>query len=185
MELATVSFAFRSTYADTAGYIAGGIVDSGNYIWRQDSSAQDGNLWISGVVKGGVLQAVATTPDTFTPHAGMIRTTGSGPDFNVYIYDGTCWRRWFPEIDTESCYGGTLTVDAGDDTAVCSGLSAELTAEVSGGWPPYSYDWDDDGTGDWDDSQSVTVSSADTTTYHIRVRDIYGATATDSVTVNL
>ena len=182
-KLAPVSFSFRSIYADTAEFVIGGA--DGDYIQNQDTVAQDANEWITGKVSGGILRAVPNTPDTFTVQAGMIRTLSSGSGIETYIYDGTCWRKWFPVIDTVGCYGGSLSVDAGPDTAICSGNSVELTATVSGGWPPYDYDWDNDGTGDWDDPQSIFVSPTDTAVYNVQVRDAIDSTASDAVVVNV
>ena len=156
---------------------------SGDYIENQYTSAQDANAWISGIDAGGILCAMPTTPDTFTPQTGMIRTVGSGADYGVYTYDGDCWRKIYH--DTTDCYGGPFSVDAGADTTIWEGTSAYLTATPSGGWLPYEYDWDNDATGDWDDTPSITVLPSATTTYNIRVRDITTNIASDSVTVNL
>jgi len=159
--------------------------DTGRYIQNQYSLAQNANAWISGILSAAILRAVPNAPDTFTPQAGMIRTYGNGSTFRAYIYDGNHWRMWFPVIDTSSCYGGTLSVDAGDDTTIYIGQSVSLTAAVFGGWAPYDYDWDNDGTSDWDDLQTINVSPTDTTLYHIRVRDINSNVASDSITVNV
>jgi len=170
-----VSVASKSSFSGGAG----------GCIQNQYSSAQNANAWISGRLSAAILRAVPNAPDTFTPQTGMIRTYGNGSTFRAYIYDGNHWRMWFPVIDTSNCYGGTLSVDAGDDTTIYNGQSVSLTAVVSGGWAPYDYDWDNDGTSDWDDPQTITVSPTDTTLYHIRVRDITSAVASDSVTVNV
>jgi len=170
-----VSVASKSSFSGGAG----------GCIQNQYSSAQNANAWISGRLSAAILRAVPNAPDTFTPQTGMIRTYGNGSTFRAYIYDGNHWRMWFPVIDTSSCYGGTLSVDAGDDTTIYNGQSVSLTAVVSGGWAPYDYDWDNDGTSDWDDPQTINVSPTDTTLYHIRVRDVTNALALDSVKINV
>ena len=170
-----VSVASKSSFSGGAG----------GCIQNQYSSAQNANAWVSGRLSAAILRAVPNAPDTFTPQAGMIRTYGNGSALRAYIYDGNHWRMWFPVIDTSNCYGETLSVDAGDDTTIYIGQSVSLTAVVSGGWAPYDYDWDNDGTSDWDDPQTISVSPTDTTLYHIRVRDVTNALASDSVKINV
>jgi len=170
-----VSVAYKSSFSGGAG----------GCIQNQYSSAQNANAWVSGILSAAILRAVPNAPDTFTPQAGMIKVIRNDSSFGAYIYDGTCWRKWLPVIDTLNCYGGTLSVDAGDDTTIYNGQTISLTAVVLSGWPPVDYDWDNDDTSDWDDPQTINVSPTDTTLYHIRVRDITSAVASDSVTVNV
>lgn len=58
-------------------------------------------------------------------------------------------------------------------------LLIDLT--VSGGVPPYQFDWDNDGTGDYDDSEDITVSEGGV--YTVQVLDANNCTSTLQVTV--
>lgn len=73
-----------------------------------------------------------------------------------------------------------LTVDAGPDqsTACTGGGNINITANATNGVPTYTYSWD---TGE--NTQSIVVLPANTTTYTVTATDICGNTATDDVTV--
>ena len=67
------------------------------------------------------------------------------------------------------------------DAAICSGFETTITAQGSGGTPPYSYEWSDGlGTG-----ETVTVSPTNTTTYSVTITDDKGCTATDDATITV
>lgn len=72
-----------------------------------------------------------------------------------------------------------LTSTTIDETLGNDG-SIDLT--VTGGTPPYTYDWDNDGTGDNDDTQDLTGLSG-TTVYQVIVTDSNGCTSILDVTV--
>jgi len=159
---------------------------SSDNIWNQDTAAQDGNSWITGKSISNFVRLVPNPPDTFTAEVGDIKSLGTGSSYGVFTYDGVCWRKVYYPPDNVTCYGGPLNVNAGNDTTICNGGgSATLTATVSGGWSPYDYDWDNDGTGDWDDSQTIVVSPSSNTTYNVQVRDIKSSIASDAVTVSV
>ncbi|MFZ7107506.1 MAG: beta strand repeat-containing protein, partial [Bacteroidota bacterium] len=69
-------------------------------------------------------------------------------------------------------------------TTACAGSSADLTAIVTGGGAPYTYDWND-GTGSIGTTNPLTIIPASTTTYTVTVSDFCGATQTATVTVNV
>ena len=74
-----------------------------------------------------------------------------------------------------------LTVNVGNDTAVCLGKSATLQAVISGGIPPYTYLW-----GPYiATSLSPTVTLNATTNIYINVSDKCATTATDTVKVTI
>ncbi len=67
-------------------------------------------------------------------------------------------------------------------TAECNNNNlADINLLVSGGTAPFSYDWDDDGTGDFDDSMDRTDLQPETT-YTVVVKDADGCTTTTQVT---
>ncbi|MDC3336421.1 HYR domain-containing protein [Flavobacteriales bacterium] len=68
-------------------------------------------------------------------------------------------------------------------TPASGGLSnGEIDLTVSGGTPGYVFDWDNDGTGDNDDSEDLTALTIGT--YHVTVTDTAGCTDTLSVYVD-
>ncbi|HLN53464.1 MAG TPA: T9SS type A sorting domain-containing protein [Lentimicrobium sp.] len=73
-----------------------------------------------------------------------------------------------------------LAVDLGDDTTICQGESVNLTADVKGGEPPYSYLWS---TGDT--LQSIQVSPNDTTNYSVLIVDNNQNFVYDEIIVNV
>ena len=63
-----------------------------------------------------------------------------------------------------------------------SGGDGEIDITVVGGNPAYTFDWDNDGTGDFDDTEDLTGLSAGT--YTVVVMCDAGCTATTTVTVD-
>ncbi|MBN2541540.1 fibrobacter succinogenes major paralogous domain-containing protein [bacterium] len=152
--LTTSPYSFHAFIADS---FAGGVPGAVEAILDQHDSAQIADGWINGQFEAGRVIITPNTRDSsFTPKTGMMRTIGSGGDFQVAVYDGDCWRKCFPIIDTITCFGTELTLDAGNDTTICIGCTLMLSAIASGGWPPYLYDWNIDGLGDWDDSTDIS-----------------------------
>ncbi|MCC7454196.1 MAG: T9SS type A sorting domain-containing protein, partial [Crocinitomix sp.] len=58
----------------------------------------------------------------------------------------------------------------------------EIDITVTGGIPPYSFDWDNDGTGDFDDTEDLTGLTAGT--YVVMVKCDAGCVMNESITVN-
>ncbi|MBK7909741.1 GEVED domain-containing protein [Candidatus Pollutiaquabacter sp.] len=78
-----------------------------------------------------------------------------------------------------------LVVSAtGSPNPACAGSSSDLTAIVTGGGSPYTYDWSD-GTGSIGTTNPLTIVPASTTTYTVTVSDFCGATQSATVTVNV
>lgn len=68
-------------------------------------------------------------------------------------------------------------------TSASGGFSnGAIDLSVSGGTPGYTFDWDNDGTGDNDDSEDLTAITVGT--YHVLVTDTAGCTDTLSVFVD-
>ena len=59
---------------------------------------------------------------------------------------------------------------------VNQGQDGSIDLAVSGGTPPYLYDWDNDGVGDFDDPQDLTSLSSGT--YYVIVLDDFGCSDT-------
>jgi hypothetical protein len=62
------------------------------------------------------------------------------------------------------------------------GSDGEIDITVTGGNPAYSFDWDNDGTGDFDDPEDLTGLAGGT--YIVVVEDEAGCSATETITVS-
>lgn len=94
--------------------------------------------------------------------------------------------------DASGCTGVT-SVTIGEPTLLiadvithtdesCPGIGdGTATVFATGGTTPYTYDWDNDGTGDFDDAATATFLTAGT--YNVVVKDLKGCMATASVIV--
>lgn len=106
---------------------------------------------------GDTTQSIFVCPDTTT-------------QYFVTVYN----QAGCPATDSVTVTVAPLpNADAGNDTTICSGACAQLTA--TGGT---SYDWS---TGDT--TQTIEVCPSDTTEYFVTVANQYGCTAEDSVMV--
>lgn len=73
----------------------------------------------------------------------------------------------------------SISLSSTDEIA---GTDGTITGVTSGGTAPYTYDWDNDGTGDFDDTESLTGLTAGT--YNVVVADSNGCTFSASIVVN-
>ena len=80
---------------------------------------------------------------------------------------------------TETATAMNLTATTTDETL---GSDGAIDLTVTGGTPPYTFDWDNDGTGDNDDTEDLSGLTG-TTTYQVTVTDSLGCTAVLDVTV--
>lgn len=78
-----------------------------------------------------------------------------------------------------------LTVDAGQDVAIQSGSSIALAGLVSGGMPPYTYNWSPSTGLSRPGAVNPVASPATTTTYTLTATDSLGRTASDTVTITV
>jgi gliding motility-associated-like protein len=96
--------------------------------------------------------------------------------------------------DVNGCTGTTsaiitqpaaaLTVSATQTNILCFGASTgAIDLTPVGGTPPYTYDWNNDGTGDFDDTQDL--SSIPAGTYTVVVNDALGSTGTCTATTTV
>jgi len=73
-----------------------------------------------------------------------------------------------------------MMVNLGPEQNICRGTSITLTAEVSGGTPPYSYLWST-----LDTTAAIVVTPTETTTYNVLVTDLMNNMSFGSVIVNV
>jgi len=66
--------------------------------------------------------------------------------------------------------------------ASCVGNDGEIDITVTGGTPPYTFDWDNDGIGDNDDTEDLT--NLPSGSYNVTVTDANSCIATASASVN-
>jgi hypothetical protein len=83
-------------------------------------------------------------------------------------------------IDTVTVFVSDPIADAGTNDTICNGDSAILIGSASGGFLPYSYQWNTSETTD-----TITVSPAVTTTYILTVTDVIGCSDIDTVIVSV
>ena len=62
------------------------------------------------------------------------------------------------------------------------GADGSIDITVTGGNPAYSFDWDNDGTGDFDDTEDLTGLAGGT--YTVVIKDEAGCTATETIVLN-
>ena len=108
---------------------------------------------------------------TFTPDAtGTTIYAVTGTDDNGCVNTAT--------IDV-TVYDAIEITYSTDDELYGNDGSIDIT--VTGGNPAYSFDWDNDGTGDFDDSEDLTDVAGGT--YVVVVEDEAGCTATETIVV--
>lgn len=111
-----------------------------------------------------------TTEDLTGIPAGLYDLTVTDANGCTGTYSGT----------VNDIGGPTLSVVVTDESAPGNNGAIDLT--VTGGVSPYTFDWDNDGTGDNDDTEDLTGLSGGT--YTVIVTDANGCTTTLIVTVN-
>jgi len=116
-------------------------------------------------------------------------TTPTGVDHIAYVnvQDDQCSifgiQSYAIIVSTVSC-GGPCSVDIPTDTiSACQNL-AQLSANPSGGQPPYSYSWSPTTGLSNPNIANPTVSHAHNQTYYVTMTDGLGCTSSDSVIVN-
>ncbi len=126
-----------------------------------------------------------TTPYTYSWSNGSINEdlTGlAGGTYTVTVTDlnGCAMVQSF----TVNTIGGPLTVSSISSTdALCNGGNeGTISLEIIGGSGTYTYDWDNDGTGDFNDTQDLTGLTAGT--YNVTISDGVNPNITASATVS-
>ncbi|AWW00242.1 beta strand repeat-containing protein [Arcticibacterium luteifluviistationis] len=116
---------------------------------------------------------------TFTSTGGTVTGSSLSAPAGTYTITAT---------DGNSCTGTTtvtitepaaaLSASAADYTLGCTETTGNIILTVEGGTSGYSYDWDNDGTGDFDDAKDLL--NVPTGTYNVTVRDANGCETTAS-----
>lgn len=75
----------------------------------------------------------------------------------------------------------TITIDVTNDADCFGNSTGDIYISVSGGTPNYTFDWDNDGTGDNNDNEDLTGVAAGT--YNVIVTDAAGCSSTDGATI--
>ncbi|MCX6272349.1 MAG: hypothetical protein NTU44_14275, partial [Bacteroidetes bacterium] len=77
--------------------------------------------------------------------------------------------------------GSNMIVDLGPDDTICQGSSVQISATVSEGTPPYSYQWSNGAP----DQPEITFNPGATASLSVTVTDASSLTATDQITVTV
>ena len=78
-----------------------------------------------------------------------------------------------------------VTASVSGPDPICIGQSTAITANVSGGTPPYLYAWTPSATLSTPSSQTTNATPASTTTYTISITDSNNCVSVDTVTVTV
>jgi len=121
---------------------------------------------------------------TYEWGGGVIDDEAFTPDVGEHVYTVT-------GTDDNGCEdNASIEILVNDNPAISSttiipelfGEDGSIDITVSGGTPAYSFDWDNDGTGDFDDTEDLTgLSGGD---YTVVINCSAGCNATQTITVN-
>ncbi|WP_051568514.1 T9SS type A sorting domain-containing protein [Crocinitomix catalasitica] len=125
-----------------------------------DASGSGTITWDNGVING----------EPFTPtEIGLVTYTATSDD------DADCNYSINIEVVDAPTISYVLTHEI-------AGYDAAIDLTVEDGTPTYTYDWDNDGTGDFDDMQDLTGLTSGT--YNVVVKDQNECSATSSIEIN-
>lgn len=164
--------------------------DGGSSWTTQNSGTADGLLSV---------HFPATDTGYAVSNAGLIIKTTNGGSTWLSQNSGTTnplWSVYFTSVNvgyavgltgtilyTEPCLG--FTVNAGNDTTICSGNSTTLGASpvATGGIAPYSYNWSPSNTLSDNSIEHPIATPGSYTTYNVTVTDVNSCSRTDSINV--
>ncbi|WP_304233702.1 hypothetical protein [Jiulongibacter sediminis] len=119
---------------------------------------------------------------TFTSSGGTVSgntLTAPAGTYTITATDGNgCIGTTTVTITEPATY---VTASADDYILGCFETTGTIVLTVADGTSPYTFDWDNDGTGDFDDSQNLT--NVPEGTYNVTVRDANGCETTASADV--
>ena len=107
---------------------------------------------------------------------GSTLTVSEAGEYTATVTDGNgCTSLPSTGLEIEQFDSPTVTIATVPGTTICTGDTATLTANPTGGTGPYIYSWSTGGTG-----SSISVAPTTTTTYTVTVTDDNGCTGTAS-----
>jgi len=99
---------------------------------------------------------------------------------DIYTYD----MEWYEDVFSDT--SEEMGVNAGGPYAEKVGVSVDFSGSVSGGSPPYNWSWDfDDGNTSYEQNPTHTYGEAGRYSVTLIVTDDYGATGSDTATVEI
>ncbi len=121
--------------------------------------------------------------------AGLTITAGPAGDIvtglgaGIYYIEATDLNGCSGTAQEEVLEAGapTIAIDATNDVDCFGNSTGDIFISVSGGTPNYTFDWDNDGTGDNNDNEDLTGVIAGT--YNITVTDAAGCTDVETATI--
>ncbi|MFT5819251.1 MAG: hypothetical protein ACI8ZM_000474 [Crocinitomix sp.] len=135
------------------------LICIGNSVTLNGTGAED-YVWDPADIEDG---------DSYTPMGtGTYTYTVTGTDENGCTDTD--------EIDITVAEEISFTYTTTDEVA---GDDGEIALTITGGAPAFTFDWDNDGTGDWDDTQDLTGLSGGL--YTVWITDEAGCTATETI----
>jgi hypothetical protein len=149
----------------------------------------------AGIQLGGSPTATGGTPVylyRWSPSVGLSDSTTANP-----IASPLVTTKYFVTVtDAKGCtaidsttvtINGSITVDAGQDTAICNGFAVRIggNTTASGGAAPYSYTWTPAIGLSQNNVANPFATPNTTTNYTVLVRDVNGCTGTDVVTITV
>lgn len=138
----------------------------------------DSSAWASVAVTNGVAPFNYLWDDAATQTTDTASNLPAGTYAVVVTDDNGCTATDSVTI-TEPASAISASATSTPDNGTNNG-TIDLT--VNGGTPPYTFDWDNDGTGDNDDTEDLSGLAA--TTYNVTITDSLGCTYVLPVTVN-
>lgn len=153
---------------------ATGIVTS--FKVQTDQAANQDNYSVGFYVNNTLVQTFTlnsanayTTQTTITYNSGITYNTTSGNSTNTFEFrlPAGSSRSNFRIDDFTITFSKTISTGTVTTSSTCNNGTIDLS--VSGGYSPYTYDWDTDGTGDFNDSQDLSGLAPGT--YNVYVKD--------------
>ena len=126
--------------------------------------------------EGMVIMGGMTTPNFHSPATEALNWRA-----NLLAYLSDQFDGYLCVAEQEVVVLDPITIDVATTDEI-SGEDGSIDITVTGGWPAYSFDWDNDGTGDFDDTEDLADVEAGT--YVVMIEDEFGCTATETVVVN-
>ncbi len=165
---------------------------------NDDDGTSSGSAYIFDKCEELIVTATAT--ETEVCEGETITLTGEGTDiydWDLDVYDGVAFTPPVGETtytvqgtDTEGCSGvDSVDIIVTEEITIISVTTDEIAGDdgaiditISGGEPTYTFDWDNDGTGDFDDLEDLIGLSAGT--YTVVVEGEGGCSSSEEINVN-